>query len=146
MLKEIVVGTDGSDLALKAARVAGEIARKFQANLTLLSVFDLSNMVAPYEGGPDTVPYMETMLQMGEEMQDNVQRRTGEVLKELEVPFHVRRETGHPVETIVRVAEEQKADLIVLGSRGLGTFKRLRLGSVSDGVLHHAHCPVLIVR
>ena len=53
---------------------------------------------------------------------------------------------GDPAEEIVRYAEEIDADLIIMGSRGLSTFGRLLLGSVSQKVLHNAHCSVLIVR
>jgi nucleotide-binding universal stress UspA family protein len=146
MFQEIVVATDGSEQALQAARVAGDIAQKFQAKLTLLSVFDMTDSMAVYESGPENISYVEVVRQMGEGMHESVQRRTGEVLQEMGVSYQSRCEIGHPVDTIVRVAEDQKADLIVLGSRGLGGFKRFLLGSVSDGVLHHAHCPVLIVR
>ncbi len=50
------------------------------------------------------------------------------------------------VETIVQVASAKKIDLIVIGTRGLGRFKRLLLGSVSSGVVTYAHCNVLVVR
>jgi len=53
---------------------------------------------------------------------------------------------GAPATTIVRTAEAEGSDLIVLGARGLGTFERLALGSVSESVLRHATCPVLVVR
>jgi nucleotide-binding universal stress UspA family protein len=146
MFQEIVVATDGSDHALQAARMAGEIAQKFQAKLTLLSVFDMAGRMTIYESGPENMLYVDALLRRGQEMHENVQRRTGEVLQEMGVPYQSRREAGHAVDTIVQVAEELKADLIVLGSRGLGGFKRFLMGSVSDGVLHHAHCPVLVVR
>ena len=53
---------------------------------------------------------------------------------------------GPPAESILRVAEIRKADIIVLGARGLGTLSGLVLGSVSQKVLQHAACPVLVVR
>ncbi|HEY6751003.1 MAG TPA: universal stress protein, partial [Rubrobacteraceae bacterium] len=53
---------------------------------------------------------------------------------------------GRPVEEIVILADEIDAGLVVVGSRGLGGIRRLLLGSVSDGVVRHAHCPVLVVR
>ena len=58
--------------------------------------------------------------------------------------FH--QEKGHPGETIVHFANEHHADLIVIGSRGLGGFQEMLLGSVSNYVAHHADCPVLVVR
>ena len=53
---------------------------------------------------------------------------------------------GHPAEEIVRAAAEPGTDLVVVGARGLGRFRRLLLGSVSERVLHHAACPVLVVK
>lgn len=53
---------------------------------------------------------------------------------------------GDPGEAIVHVAEKDSCDLIITGSRGMGVIRRTILGSVSDYVLHHAHCPVLICR
>lgn len=53
---------------------------------------------------------------------------------------------GAPAQAIVEAAEEWPADLIIMGSHGRGFWKRALLGSVSDRVVHHAPCPVLIVR
>ena len=53
---------------------------------------------------------------------------------------------GTPGEYICRVAKEDGATMIVMGTRGMGTIRRTILGSVSDYVLHHANCPVLVVR
>ncbi|AHY48029.1 Universal stress protein family [Rubrobacter radiotolerans] len=53
---------------------------------------------------------------------------------------------GRPDAEVVALAEEIGAGLIVLGSRGLGGMKRVLMGSVSDSVVRHAHCPVLVVR
>jgi len=54
--------------------------------------------------------------------------------------------TTSVVETIVNQAVKENADLIIVGTRGLGGFKKLILGSVSNGVVSHAHCPVLVIR
>ena len=54
--------------------------------------------------------------------------------------------SGSPGEAIVKAAEDDKADMIIMGSRGLNRYRRTLLGSVSDYVLHHAHCPVCICR
>ena len=53
---------------------------------------------------------------------------------------------GKPGETLVEIANEEKVTFIVMGTRGLGTIRRTIMGSVSDYVVHHAHCPVLICR
>ena len=73
-------------------------------------------------------------------------QETGAVFEKAGIPYRSRRELGHPVDRIVRTADDEQADLIVMGSRGIGGFERLLLGSVSEGVLRHAHCPVLTVR
>ena len=146
MFTHILLASDGSEHALKAARVAADIATKFGAQLTLLSVFDppvvRSPIVSPQEPPIDTT----TLTRLAAETQDAVERRTGQVLEECGTPYLCRRETGHPVDMIVRVAKKTQADLIVMGSRGLGGLESFLLGSVSDRVLHHSHCPVLIVK
>ena len=55
-------------------------------------------------------------------------------------------ELGDPVDTICEVAKTMKADLVVVGARGHNAAQRFLLGSVSDRVVHHASCPVLVVR
>ena len=62
------------------------------------------------------------------------------------LPVEIRLRQGVPAEELLRAAGEEKADLMVLGSRGLSQVKAFLLGSVSDKVSHHAKCPVLIVR
>lgn len=53
---------------------------------------------------------------------------------------------GKPGEAICRLAEEEKATMIVMGTRGLGKVRRTIMGSVSDYVVHHSHCPVIVCR
>lgn len=52
---------------------------------------------------------------------------------------------GHPGENVCKIALKEKANLIVVGSRGMGTIRRTILGSISDYIIHHAHIPVLVV-
>lgn len=146
MFTHILVASDGSEHALRAARAAGEIALKFQADLTLLSVFSPPMATPPAMAGAEPILDPTILAQYAEEVQEAVERRTGQVLEELGIRYTTKRERGHPVDMIVNVAEEAKADLIVMGSRGLGGVQSFLLGSVSDRVLHHAHCPVLIVK
>ncbi|MCS6776718.1 MAG: universal stress protein [Chloroherpetonaceae bacterium] len=146
MFQRILLASDGSDHALRAAEAAGQIASKFGAHVILLTVFNPPVIAPPFLGGPEPIVDPQVLSQQAEEIQEAVERRTGEVLERHHCTYECRRESGHPVDQIVRVAEEERVDLIVMGSRGLGGLQSFLLGSVSDRVLHHAHCPVLIVR
>lgn len=147
MFTKILVCSDGSEHALAAAGAAAEIAQKFGAEIVLLNVFNPAAVPAPFIGVPGAS--LLTATDMGcyaQELQQTVEKDTGRVFDEIGVPYICRRELGHPVDRIVAVAATIKADLIVMGTRGLGQWKSYLLGSISDGVLHHAHCPVLIIR
>lgn len=146
MFQHILLASDGSDNAIRAADTAAQIASKFGARVTILTVFNPPVMAPPFLGGPEPIIDAEVLTQQAEEIQEAVERRTGAILETQKVPYECRREVGHPVDHIVSVAEQENADLIVMGSRGLGGLQSFLLGSVSDRVLHHAHCPVLIVR
>jgi nucleotide-binding universal stress UspA family protein len=138
----IIVGIDGSDHSRRALRWAvGEAAAR-HAPLTVLTV---RQAVAGYWGGP--VPYPEDP-ELTEQALKEVQKETDDVLEEFDAGSRppsvtVRAVTGLPAEELLAATEH--ADLLVVGARGAGGFKRLLLGSVSTHVTHHAHCPVVVV-
>lgn len=146
MFSKILVCSDGSEPAQHATRVAADITARFGADLTLLSVFNPSSVLATFAMAPEAAPPADVLTTIADQTHCLVQKEAGGLLDASKTPFHFQTKMGHPVEEILAAAEGGKSDLIVLGSRGLGTWKALLLGSVSDGVLHHAHCPVLIVR
>jgi nucleotide-binding universal stress UspA family protein len=146
MFHKIMLASDGSDGALQAARVAADIAKKFGAELTLFNVFTLPMPVMPMVGFPGVDVDPATVAEYTEKVQDSVSRRTGKVLDEAGVKYEVRREIGHAAGEITRVAHLEHFDLIVIGCRGMSSFQALLLGSVSDRVARHAHCPVLVVK
>lgn len=146
MFNSILLCSDGSDYSLNAARTAAVIARRFKADVTLISAFNPSSLLLPAASAPEAVPPVETIMKMADEMHDEVQSRTGAILLEAGVSYRGARELGDPADVIVSAAECLDVDLVIFGSRGLSAWKSLLIGSVSDAVLHHAHCPVLIVR
>lgn len=144
MFKRILVGVDGSERSLGAARVAAELAAAGGGELTLLHVSQVQIEPPAFPGAP-TLP-STAIEQYVQGLHEAVIARARAAIEALGVPFTVLHETGKPVPTLVRTAETREFDLIVLGSRGLEEESAVRLGSVSDGVAHRAHCPVLLVR
>lgn len=142
MFTHILLASDGSEGAIKAAKAAAELAKKLGARLTIIHVFHPAPIVTPYGEPLDAGLEARFMAETQAEAISNA----GRVADELDVPYGSRREIGYPAEVIPRVAEEEGCDLIVLGSRGLNAVRSFLLGSVSDRVTHHAHCPVLIIR
>jgi nucleotide-binding universal stress UspA family protein len=137
----ILLASDGSRCAIKAAELASEIALKFQSHMSILAVYHPVTVVSAYgdgafEIGPDEI----------DDVLDEAICNTVKVFDAKHVPYDVRKEIGYPAEQIERVAKEEDCDLIVLGSRGMGGLKSLLLGSISDSVIHAVHCPVLVAR
>jgi nucleotide-binding universal stress UspA family protein len=143
MFARILVPSDGSDNAIRAASAAGVMAKRFGSALTVIHVYSPPADFAAITGAPEVTFDVHTIVQS---VQNAVAKRTGRVLDEAGVKYEIRNDVGHPAECILRAADDERAELIVLGSRGLGAFKSFLLGSVSDRVLHHAPCPVLIVK
>ena len=146
MFHKIVLGSDGSESALQAARVTAEIAQQFHSTVLLVSVFDPAPLLMPVSMAPEAVTPIDLVMSVADETHRHIQRETGQVLTDAKVSYRAIQEMGHPVHAIIDTAQIEKADLIVLGSRGLGDWQSLLLGSVADSVLHHAPCPVWIVR
>jgi nucleotide-binding universal stress UspA family protein len=146
MYQQILLCADGSEGCVKAAQATAEIAKRFGSRITVLSVFFPTPLLASFGEAPEAAACLDTVISIGEDQHEAIQSAARKVLAEAGVQAEELREFGHPVDTIVNTAQQLKADLVVMGSRGMSGFKSLLLGSVSDGVLHHAHSPVLIVR
>lgn len=139
MFNTILTAVDGSHHALKAAKMAGEIARLFNASLRLVVVYP---PIPSYIGEPTFQQILSGRIAEAERVMASAVAEIGEVPGGLETELL----EGQPAEAILNAAEVWKNDLIVMGSRGLGRLTGLFLGSQSQKVLSHAPCPVLIVR
>jgi len=145
----VLLATDGSEESSLATKAAVEISDKTGSELHLIHVYGVAPIYPLYpEGAELEDPMLEEELeslseQRGREMLEDaveeVQSAGGTVAQ-----VHLR-EGGVPHE-IVALAEDTRAGLIVVGSRGHGGIRRALMGSVSEAVVRHAHCPVLVVR
>ena len=145
MFGSIVVGTDGSDTAGEAVRQAVDLAKSVGAKIELVSAYEpVSNQ-----------RLREETQQVPEDMQWSVNPRedvdatlgeAAEIAREAGVTVETFARQGDPADAILDVAEETKADLIVVGNKGMTGARRFLLGSVPNKVSHHAPCSVLIIR
>lgn len=144
---KILLATDASEDARKAAQMASDLANVSGSELHVLHVGNMKDFhVAPgaeQSFSPRTAPLGEVRERAEKRLEDAV--RQVEELGGTVAQAHVR--MGDPDDEILRFSEEQgDFGLIVMGSRGLGPIKRRLMGSVSESVVRHAHCPVLVTR
>ena len=141
---KIVLATDGSEEATLAARTAADIATKTGSELHVAYAAPVPVAVDP------SFDVLRVSKEAEESVKKQAQQFLDEQLEQLEADggdvtqSHAR--VGRPDEEIVTLADELGAGLIVMGSRGLGRIRRALVGSVSDSVVRHAHCPVMVVR
>lgn len=149
MIRKILVPIDGSETARKALEYAVDLAKQTGSSIILLSVIDKS----PFYGA-QTVPAISTPTHLLENLEDYF-RQTAEAYvveaeglcksKGVESQKIIR--AGHPVEEIIKAAEDSKVDLIVMGSHGKSALGAALMGSVTIGVIHReTKFPVLVVR
>jgi nucleotide-binding universal stress UspA family protein len=146
----VLVATDGSELAIDAARRALPLLSS-DLKVTLLSV--VSDLPADTGGGiegPVYTPEQEEALRASEtahatqSLADTEQALRGALGNDAVVDRRI--EIGDPAGAIVLAARDLGVDLVVVGSHGKGFVSRVLLGSVSEHVVRHAPCPVLVVR
>jgi nucleotide-binding universal stress UspA family protein len=141
----IVVGTDGSETAAEAVRQAVDLAKLAGAQLSIVSAYaPVSNRRVQGEqlSAPADVQYE---IGPREDVNLVLDAAAGDARKEgIEVQTHP--VEGDPAEAILNVAEQTKADLIVVGNKGMTGARRFLLSSVPNNISHHAPCSVIIVR
>jgi nucleotide-binding universal stress UspA family protein len=139
----ILLATDGSEEGQLAAATAADLAEKTNSALHVLTVgLDLPLYELPEHPAEFEDVVRENRREAREILEQQAKRieESGGTVNET----HLRE--GRADKEIVELAEEIGAGLIVMGSRGNGRLTRALLGSVSDAVVRHAHCPVTIVR
>jgi nucleotide-binding universal stress UspA family protein len=146
-MARILVGVDTSPASVHALeRAAQETRWRGDAVLEVLYAFALPEPIAafpvPVERGDDKVDEQAEMDKARERLRAWLDE-TDVDLSDLDVEWAVLADR-RPVNAIIERSKD--ADLVVVGSRGTGGFKGLRMGSVSEQVTRHAHCPVLVVR
>ena len=140
MFNHILLGVDGSEHALHAARIASDLAREMKSQiLRIVVAFDA---VPPYLGEPNMQAAISARMREAE----NILQKAQEAVGNIPGKVHTEILEGSPGEAILDVAKTRQVDLIVMGSRGLGRLAGAFLGSQSQEVVQHAQCPVLIVR
>lgn len=135
-IRTIVCPTDFSDRAAPALELATALARDYTADLVLVHV--TPPPVQPVAGG----------VLIGMPGDGSAEAAHLDAVRVADPRVTVRRRTvvGHPATEIVRLAREETADLIVMGTHGRGGLARVLVGSVAEEVMRHAPCPVLTVR
>ena len=139
MFKNILLAFDGSEHALKAARVAGDMARSMQAALRVITIFD---PISPYLGETNLQAAIAGHMAQAEATLQDALKEVGEIPGGLDSEIL----EGPVAEAILSVVDVRQIDLVIMGTRGRGRLAGLLLGSQSQKVVSHASCPVLLVR
>lgn len=139
-LKKVLVPIDGSESSKRALEMAIVIARSADAQLTVLEVIEeFGPLPGYYEAAP---PGADRIKWISEQRFEKIHP----MLDEEKIKWERRVEEGYAADRIVEIAEKGNYDMIVIGSRGLNPIGRFLMGSVSDRVVHHAHCSVTVVK
>ena len=140
MFDKILLAVDGSEQALHAAKVAGDLVRSVKASeLRIVIAYE---PVPAYLGEPNLQNTINARMNESQDVLHEAETMVGEIPTEI----HSELIEGQIADAIINVAETRNCDLIVMGSRGLGRLAGALLGSNSQKVVSEAPCPVLIVR
>ena len=147
---KILLATDGTKYSEAALQFLGKFNLSDGDEVKIVSVVDMALPLSidMYGGGyvPTTLEIEQSAKKTTEKTLVETAQRTWEIISNPNVNISTETLIGSPESRIVETAEEMKADLIIVGSHGYNRWERLLLGSISDSVVHHAPCSVLIVR
>jgi nucleotide-binding universal stress UspA family protein len=139
MFKCIVLALDGSEHSLLALEYARRLAETFGAKLIMVHAYPRTSDLRDYDGYDRLVSRRKNA---GQKVLESARNRLGNGTIDVEEDLL----ESPAAEAILSVAKIRKADLIILGTRGMGSLKGLLVGSVSNKVTHHASCTVMVVR
>ncbi len=141
----ILLCVDGSEHSLKAANVAIKMGARYDARVVALYVDQASYLTVDSPCHP-TLREADAFRRDLADAKERIHASLNAIFCPTGVEYRFRAEVGQPISMIVAAAEQERANLVILGSHGTGSFKRSLTGSVTVGVLQHAPCSVLVVR
>jgi len=145
MFDRIVVGTDGSETAKEAVQTAIELAKLTKAKLEIVSAYEPIPSARLKEEGEGISGDVSHVVNARGDVQFVLDKAAADAKKaKVDVVTHPRE--GDPADAILDVAEENGADLVIIGNKGMTGAKRFLLGSVPNKISHHSPCDVWIVR
>jgi nucleotide-binding universal stress UspA family protein len=145
LFASLVVGTDGSETANEAVKQASELAQRLDATVHLVSAYEPVPEGRLREERQEIPEDLQWMVSPREDV-DATLEEAAKSLHAAGVKVEIHAREGDPADAILDVAEEEGADLIVVGNKGMTGAKRFLLGSVPNKVSHHAPCSVMIIR
>ena len=145
MFSSIVVGTDGSETAGKAVLQATELARQVGASVSLVSAYEPVSNQRLREEKREVPKDMEWMVNPREDVEATL-KGAAEQVEGAGVQVDTFAREGDAADAILDVAEENDADLVLVGNKGMTGARRFLLGSVPNKISHHAPCDVWIVK
>jgi nucleotide-binding universal stress UspA family protein len=142
---KILLAIDGSQEAGLAAEAATELSRDTGSEVHVTYVLPTPQELMGHHFYSSEI--RESLIEQARsEARKFLEQRTEQLRSEGAKVIDTHRRTGEPDKEIIRLSEEIDANMIVMGSRGLDAVRRALMGSVSDSVVRHAHCPVLVMR
>jgi len=141
-IKIIILATDFSDISKDATSLALLLTKTHKAELKVLHVFDKSAWSIPARDYLAADAILKSLGEAKQKGKNSLKELTESFEQKVEAVF----KEGDPGHEVIHVAENENADLIVLGTHGYKGWKRFTLGSVAELVVRHAPCAVLTVR
>ncbi len=141
-VKKVMIAVDGSKMADKVLLKGRMVAEQFGCDVIIMTVVKKMQMINYYTG----TDLSDRLNKEFESSAEKTMEQAEKLFEGFQGGFKTSITEGDPAEEILQATENEKPDLLVMGSRGLSGFERVMLGSVSLKVLHHVTCDMMIVR
>ena len=152
MFGKILVPLDGSDHSLRALEIAIQMAKRFDGKITLIHVYSVgAKAVVMTEPTTPNVPIMapadfSRIMEAAHEAGKAILAHGRKTAEAEDVHVETLLKEGHNVKEILKTARDGEFNLIIMGARGVSRIREILLGSVSEGVIRNAPCPVLVTK
>jgi len=141
LFSKILVAVDGSEVSYGALDAALFLSEKLGSKITAIHVME--NVPTVYI---ESQKVLDELLEARKNESQKILDECSLIATKKGITLTTNLLEGNPASTILEFSQSEKYDVIIIGSRGMGKFKELILGSVSSKVIHHSSCPILLIR